>query len=169
MSRQARLLPPSKSLGKAITAPHDSICGLSAVGPSLSYLLELCPTHVYTLCSVQYLAPRLDYWEGRCAITALAVPELLRASHIKPWADCDHDKERLDVFNGFCCRRAWTRRSTGDLSPWPTTARCRCQEALDAEARVLLGLDRPGRVRSLTDGHRRYLAWHRARVFRTQK
>lgn len=25
-----------------------------------------------------------DYWEGRCAITGLAVPELLRASHIKP-------------------------------------------------------------------------------------
>jgi len=26
----------------------------------------------------------LDFWEGRCAITGLAVPELLRASHIKP-------------------------------------------------------------------------------------
>ncbi len=39
--------------------------------------------------------------EGRCAITGLAVPALLRASHIKPWADCDDDKEQLDVFNGF--------------------------------------------------------------------
>ena len=43
----------------------------------------------------------LDYWEGRCAITGLSVAELLRASHIKPWADCDSDAERLDVFNGF--------------------------------------------------------------------
>ena len=25
-----------------------------------------------------------EYWDGRCAITGLAVPELLRASHIKP-------------------------------------------------------------------------------------
>ena len=37
----------------------------------------------------------LEYWDGRCAITSLAVPELLRASHIKPWADCDSDTERL--------------------------------------------------------------------------
>lgn len=43
----------------------------------------------------------LDYWDGRCAATGLAVPELLRASHIKPWADCETDDERLDVFNGF--------------------------------------------------------------------
>jgi predicted restriction endonuclease len=43
----------------------------------------------------------LEYWEGRCAITGLAVPELLRASHIKPWAECGTDAERLDVFNGL--------------------------------------------------------------------
>ena len=26
---------------------------------------------------------------------------VLRASHIKPWANCENDAERLDVFNGF--------------------------------------------------------------------
>ena len=43
----------------------------------------------------------LNYWEGRCAVTALAVTDLLRASHIKPWAMCATDAERLDVFNGL--------------------------------------------------------------------
>lgn len=43
----------------------------------------------------------LDFWDGRCAITGLAVPALLRASHVKPWAACELDAERLDVFNGF--------------------------------------------------------------------
>jgi hypothetical protein len=43
----------------------------------------------------------LDYWDGICAVTGLAVPELLRASHIKPWVDCDTDAERLDLFNGL--------------------------------------------------------------------
>ncbi len=43
----------------------------------------------------------LDLWEGHCAVTALTVPELLRASHIKPWADCETDAERLDVYNGI--------------------------------------------------------------------
>ncbi|HEX3855040.1 MAG TPA: HNH endonuclease signature motif containing protein, partial [Polyangiaceae bacterium] len=43
----------------------------------------------------------LDLWESRCAVTGLAIPELLRASHIKPWADCATDAERLDVYNGI--------------------------------------------------------------------
>src|SRR5690606_31477276 len=43
----------------------------------------------------------LELWEGRCAVTGLAIPELLRASHIKPWADCATDAERLDVHNGL--------------------------------------------------------------------
>lgn len=42
----------------------------------------------------------LDYWQGQCCVTGLAVQQLLRASHIKPWAACDSDDERLDVFNG---------------------------------------------------------------------
>lgn len=28
----------------------------------------------------------LDYWQGKCCVTGLDVPELLRASHIRPWA-----------------------------------------------------------------------------------
>lgn len=43
----------------------------------------------------------LDYWRGRCCVTGLAVPSLLRASHIKPWAKCVSDDERLDVSNGL--------------------------------------------------------------------
>jgi hypothetical protein len=43
----------------------------------------------------------LDYWGGACAVTGIAVPEVLRASHAKPWKDCNSDAERLDVFNGF--------------------------------------------------------------------
>jgi putative restriction endonuclease len=51
----------------------------------------------------QYLfrAALLDFWQARCCVTGLAVPELLRASHIKPWASCASDDERLDVFNGL--------------------------------------------------------------------
>jgi len=43
----------------------------------------------------------LEYWEGRCAITGLDIPTLLCASHIKPWAECRTDAERLDIFNGL--------------------------------------------------------------------
>ncbi len=48
-----------------------------------------------------FRAALLDFWQARCCVTGLAIPELLRASHIKPWASCDSDDERLDVFNGL--------------------------------------------------------------------
>lgn len=43
----------------------------------------------------------LDYWGGACALTGMGIPEVLRASHAKLWAECATDAERLDVFNGF--------------------------------------------------------------------
>ncbi|GHU27789.1 hypothetical protein AGMMS50256_08410 [Betaproteobacteria bacterium] len=30
----------------------------------------------------------LDYWGNACSVMGVAVPEALRASHAKPWADC---------------------------------------------------------------------------------
>jgi hypothetical protein len=107
----------------------------------------------------------LEYWEGRCAITGLAVPELLRASHIKPWADCDSDAERLDVFNGlllaphldaaFDCGFI-TVADDGDVIVSAT---------LDNGTRRILRLNEPLRVRALHEAHRAYLPWHRERVF----
>jgi HNH endonuclease len=37
----------------------------------------------------------MDYWGGRCPLTGISEPALLRASHIVPWFDCD-DAQRLD-------------------------------------------------------------------------
>lgn len=39
-------------------------------------------------------------FQGRCALTRLNVPELLIASHIKPWSQCT-DEERVDSNNGL--------------------------------------------------------------------
>lgn len=38
----------------------------------------------------------------KCCITGLAVPELLIASHIKPWAVCEEKTERTNPRNGLC-------------------------------------------------------------------
>ena len=37
---------------------------------------------------------------GKCALTGIDIPELLVASHIKPWAKCK--EERLNPDNGIC-------------------------------------------------------------------
>ena len=45
----------------------------------------------------------LGSYESRCCISGIAVPELLVASHIKPWTD--FPDERLDLRNGLCLSR----------------------------------------------------------------
>ena len=39
-------------------------------------------------------------WNGRCAVTGVSVPQVIRASHIKPWRSSDN-AERLDANNGL--------------------------------------------------------------------
>ena len=107
----------------------------------------------------------LDLWEGRCAMTGLAVPILLRASHIKPWADCETDAERLDVYNGILLAPHLDAAFDRGFITVANDGTVVVSPALDADARMILGLDQPLRVQGLTDAHCRYLPWHRERVF----
>ncbi len=44
----------------------------------------------------------LNFYGGRCALTGINVEQLLLASHIIPWRDETHIKERLNPCNGIC-------------------------------------------------------------------
>ena len=109
----------------------------------------------------------LEYWDGRCAVTGLAVPELLRASHIRPWADCDRDAERLDVFNGLLLAPHLDATFDAGLITLAEDGAVVVADALPDEARAILGLQHPLRVRGLHRVHEGYLSWHRTMVFRT--
>lgn len=109
----------------------------------------------------------LDLWEGRCAVTGLAVPALLRASHIKPWADCDTDAERLDVYNGLLLAPHLDAAFDSGFIAVADDGAIVVSDTLDGAARATLGLNQPLRVRGLAYGHRAYLPWHRRRVFKS--
>ena len=111
----------------------------------------------------------LDYWEGRCAITGLSVPELLRASHIKPWAACETDVERLDIYNGLLLAPHLDAAFDEGLITLSDSGEVIISPMLDENARGLLGLQIPISVRSGISGHRHYLEWHRTRLFRSGK
>lgn len=108
-----------------------------------------------------------EYWDGRCAITGLDVPELLRASHIKPWADCDTDAERLDVFNGLLLAPHLDAAFDAGFLTVAEDGTVLLSDALPPNARSALGLDGSLKVRGLHRAHERYLPWHRSRIFRT--
>ena len=107
-----------------------------------------------------------EFWDGRCAITGLAVPELLRASHIKPWTDCDTDAERLDVFNGLLLAPHLDAAFDSGFIAIGDDGTVLLSDALPCDARSALGLDGPLTLRGLHRAHERYLPWHRSKVFR---
>ena len=108
----------------------------------------------------------LEYWDGRCAITGLDVPDLLRASHIKPWADCDTDAERLDVYNGLLLAPHLDAAFDSGFITIADDGTVVISNALPSEARSALGLDGPLKAHGVHRTHERYLQWHWSRVFR---
>lgn len=113
----------------------------------------------------EFRAGLLDYWQGRCAVTGIAQPELLRASHIKPWAHCANDAERLDVHNGFLLTADWDAAFDAGLVSFDANGVAVFSPTLTEAARTRLGDGRLRGDRPLTDKHRQYLAWHATKIF----
>jgi putative restriction endonuclease len=108
----------------------------------------------------------LEYWQGCCAVTGLAIPELLRGSHIKPWTACERDSERLDVFNGLLLAPNIDALFDAGFITFSDTGEGLVSGSLSAEDRRSLGIDGPLSVKGLASSHGAYLAFHRTMVFR---
>ncbi len=103
----------------------------------------------------------LDYWGGACAVTGLAMPEVLRASHAKPWAECVSDAERLDVFNGFLLSANLDALFDRFLISFSDSGELLVATSLSPLSLASLGLDKPRRLRWLANEHLPYLQFHR--------
>lgn len=101
----------------------------------------------------------LDYW-GRCPLTGITEPALLRASHIVAWVDCESDAERLDVFNGLLLSAHWDAAFDIGLISFSDEGEALCSPRLDAIALDVLRAIEVPRI-ALEDGHRLQLQRHR--------
>jgi len=101
-----------------------------------------------------------DYWSGRCPITGVSDRALLRASHIKPWADCASD-ERLDLYNGLLLAAHLDAAFDAALMTFDDAGAILLSPKLSEPAKVLL---QQGTQRlRIADAHKAYLGRHRAR------
>lgn len=105
----------------------------------------------------------LDYWNGRCPLTGITDPALLRASHIVPWSECDNDAQRLDVHNGLLLSALWDAAFDGGLVSFADDGAVLRSPKLTADAAAALRLDTASLLAPLTDQHRQNLRHHRAR------
>jgi hypothetical protein len=103
----------------------------------------------------------MDYWQGRCPLTGISDPALLRASHIIPWSECERDVERLDVHNGLLLSALWDAAFDRALVTFNDQGTPEFSLALTERARSELRWTSPI---PLTDEHRKRLVRHRERT-----
>lgn len=104
----------------------------------------------------------MTYWQGKCPLTGISDPALLRASHIVPWKDCTSDAERLDVHNGLLLSALWDAAFDRGLVTFDDEGQPQFSPCLSDSARAEL---RWNAAIPLTDKHRARLVRHRAESF----
>lgn len=104
----------------------------------------------------------MTYWQGRCPLTGITDPALLRASHIIAWKDCGSDAERLDVHNGLLLSALWDAAFDRGLVTLDDGGLPQFSPWLSETARGELRWQAPI---PLTDKHRVRLSRHRSESF----
>lgn len=108
----------------------------------------------------------LDYWGGACAVTGVALPAVLRASHAKPWAECASDAERLDVFNGLLLNANLDALFDRFLISFDEHGVLVIAPALAGIDLQPLGISPGMKLRWVTALHQSYLTLHRGRTLK---
>ncbi len=103
----------------------------------------------------------MTYWGGRCAVTGVAEPRLLRASHIKPWAKCETDAERLDVYNGLLLAAHLDAAFDAGLISFTHEGAILFSSQFAQEDRDALGIHNQLALHRIGKMHLPMLAWHR--------
>jgi predicted restriction endonuclease len=113
-----------------------------------------------------YREALVKYWGGVCAITAIDVPELLVASHAKPWKDCDTDADRLNVYNGFLLVANYDALFDSGLITFDDNGGIIYSSRLSKRQLVDLDLQKHKRLRWINERHLPFVRWHRENIFR---
>lgn len=106
----------------------------------------------------------MDYWGGACPLTGITDPALLRASHIRPWADCETDAERLNTYNGLLLSSLWDAAFDKGLVSFDDEGTPIYGPNLSEKAKAALEHQAQQNI-PLRDAHRERLAYHRQHVF----
>jgi hypothetical protein len=151
---------------QAVTAFEQQVqAELSAMPAPTAQNTEVLRTVRQRVGQQAYRQAMLDYWGGTCAVTGLALPQALRASHAKPWAECSTDAERLDVYNGFLLSANLDALFDNFLISFTDDGVLLVAEQIDHSEREKLGLGDLMRLRWVAVQHLSYLRFHRERYF----
>ena len=109
----------------------------------------------------------MKHWRC-CCLTGIRDPDLLRASHIRPWAECESNADRLDPNNCLLLSALWDAALDRGLVTFDDKGYPQFSPHLSQEDQSKVVLGWQGQPIPLTPKHQKNLAWHRQRVFRRQ-
>lgn len=105
-------------------------------------------------------------WGGRCAVSGIITPELLRASHAKPWADCESGTERIDPYNGFLLAVPLDALFDKFLISFDESGQIMISPSLHLDDLQKVGITPKLKLSMLKPAHKPYLDYHRERFLR---
>ena len=101
-------------------------------------------------------------WGSQCAVTGVSIPEVLRASHAKPWKDCETGKERIDPYNGFLLNANLDALFDKFLITFSDDGEILISPKLRQTDLTKLGINADMKLRKLDPRHIPYLSYHRS-------
>lgn len=108
----------------------------------------------------------LEQWGDCCAVTGSKTREAIRASHIKPWRDCDPTNgERLDVNNGLPLVASLDALFDRGLISFESSGEMKISSNLSVAEQEIFGIAGASLTRKPTEKMVGYLAYHRDNCF----
>lgn len=106
----------------------------------------------------------IEYWSA-CAVTGCGEKALLRASHIKPWAQAEL-VERLSLYNGLLLSPALDACFDSGYVSFDDGGKILISERLTGDDARVLGVHPDMCLRRVEPQHKAYLAFHRNHIFK---
>lgn len=107
----------------------------------------------------------LSYWGEACAVTDVQHPALLRASHIIPWAECETDEERLNVYNGLLLAANLDAAFDAGLISFADSGAIIVAHQFEPDCQAA-GIDLSMRLKRISKEHHPRLKYHRTNIFK---
>ncbi len=107
----------------------------------------------------------LAYWSSKCAVTGFSDAGLLRASHIKPWSDCNNI-ERLYKFNGLLLSPSYDASFDGGYISFKNSGEIIISDKLSKKTPPLIGINPSAKISYLDVRHKLFLEYHRDLIFK---
>jgi hypothetical protein len=103
----------------------------------------------------------INYWKGNCSVSNINKTEILIASHIKPYSECNKD-EKYDVYNGLLLTPNYDKLFDKFLITFNNRGKIIISDSLSDKELEILNISKSDKIVIIKE-HKKYLNFHKKR------